>query len=117
MKKQSLTLFMLKNMNDLQTVACKPSAYDPVANWNGSKQKLKEVEKQKEFGYREQDFVEAAFWPNKAEYAETNDAEQDGQQQRNEGPADEHENHLLIRSWFFLGNEIPAHGDQAEGVF
>ena len=41
-------LLMLQRMNDLQTVAFVASAYDPVANGNGSREKLKEVEKHKE---------------------------------------------------------------------
>ena len=42
-------------MNDLQTVAFEPSAYNPIPNRNDSKEKLKEVEIQKEGEYREQD--------------------------------------------------------------
>ncbi len=38
-----LSDFILQNMNDLQTVAFVPLAYDPVANRNDSEQKLKEV--------------------------------------------------------------------------
>ena len=51
---------MLQEMNDLQAVAFESSAYDPVTDGNGSKEELKEVEIQKEAGYREQDFTEAA---------------------------------------------------------
>ena len=38
-----LSDFILQNMNNLQTVAFVPLAYDPVANRNDSEQKLKEV--------------------------------------------------------------------------
>ena len=71
-------------------------------------QMVKEVEKQKEFGCREQDFVEAALRLNEPENAETNDSVQDGLQQRNEGTACKHYNLSPIRFWFFLGNEITA---------
>ena len=53
-----LTLMMLHNMDDLQAIAFKSSAYDPVPNWNDRKEKLKEVEIEKEAGYRKQDFAE-----------------------------------------------------------
>ena len=51
---------MLHSMDDLQTIAFEPSAYNSVANRNDSKEKLKEVEIQKEGGYRKQYFVKAA---------------------------------------------------------
>jgi hypothetical protein len=102
-------------MNDLQTVAFESSAYDSVAHWNGSKQELKEVEIQKKAGYRKQDFTEAAFGLNKPENAEINDPVQNGLQQRNEGPAGEHDDLSLIRLGFFRGNEITACRDKTEG--
>ena len=68
-------LSMLQNMNYLQAVAFKSSAYDPVTNWNDCEKKLKEVEIQKESGYRQQDFAEAALRLNKPENAKTNDPE------------------------------------------
>jgi len=48
-----LTLFILQRMNDLQAIAFKSSTYDPVADWNDRKKTLKEVEIEKEGGYRE----------------------------------------------------------------
>ena len=45
-----LSDFILQNMNNLQTVTFVPLAYDPVANRNGSKKKLKEVKIHKEGG-------------------------------------------------------------------
>jgi hypothetical protein len=108
---------MFQNMNDLQTVAFKSSAYDPVAYWYGSKEELKEVELQKKPGYREQDFVEAALRLHQSEDAETKDAEQDGQQQGNAGPACKHDKLFLIRIWFFLRDEITTYRDQVEAEF
>ena len=105
---------MFQNMNDLQTVAFKTPAYDPVADWNGGKEKLKEVEIQKEAGYREQDFTKAAVRPNKAGNAEMKDAEQNGQQQRNDWPACKHCNLCLVRFRFFSGDEITSRRNQAE---
>ena len=52
-------------MNNLQTVAFVPLAYDPVANRNDSKKKLKEVKIEKEGRYREQNFMETASGLNK----------------------------------------------------
>jgi hypothetical protein len=51
-----------------------PLAYDPVANRNDSKQKLKEVKIEKEGGYPEQNFMETASGLNKLRNAEMNDA-------------------------------------------
>ena len=68
-----LTLMMLQNMNDLQTVAFESSAYDPVANGNDSKEELKEVEIEKEAGYRKQDFTETASGLSISRNAEIND--------------------------------------------
>ena len=48
---------MLQNMNDLQSVAFMSLAYNPVPNRNDSKQELKEIEIEKEGGYRAQDFI------------------------------------------------------------
>ena len=42
-------LFILQDLNDLQTVAFESSAYDPVADRDDGKQELKEVIKHKEF--------------------------------------------------------------------
>ena len=82
---------------------------DPIANWNGSKDKLKEIEKQKEVGYREQDSAETALRLNTPENTETSDTKQNGQQQRNEGAAYKHYNLFIICFWFFLGNEITTY--------
>ena len=103
-------------MNDLQTVAFEPPAYNSVANRNDSKDKLKEVEIQKEGEYREQYFVKAAPILNKLQNAETNDTVQDSLQQRNQGAACQSYDLCLIRFWFFLGKEIAACRDQAEDI-
>ncbi len=67
-------------MNDLQTIAFEPPAYDPVADRNNSKEKLKEIVKEKEPGRRKQDFIEAALRLSELKKAETSDPVQDGQQ-------------------------------------
>ena len=108
---------MFQNMDDLQTVAFESSAYNPIANRNDGKDKLKEVEIQKEGGYLEQDSVKAAPRPNILQNAETNDAVQDGLQQRNGGAACKGYDLCLIRVWFFLGNEITTCRDQEEDIF
>ena len=104
-------------MNDLQTVAFESPAYDSVANRNDSKDKLKEVEIQKEGEYRKQYFVKAASRLNKLQNAETNDTVQDGLQQRNGGAACKSYDLCLIRFWFFPGNEITTCRNQAEDIF
>lgn len=108
---------MIQNMNDLQTVAFESFAYNPIANRNDGKEKLKEVEIQKKGGYREQDSVKAAPRPNKLQNAEPNDTVQDGLQQRNGGAAGKGYGLCLIRFWFYLGNEITTCRDQAEDKF
>lgn len=108
---------MLQRMGDLQTVAFKSLAYDPVPNRYGSKQELKEIEIQKEGGYLEQDFVQAVPGLNKLRNAGMNDSVQDGQQQGKEGPAREHENLCLLCFRLSFGNEITTRGNQAEDIF
>ena len=95
------------------TVAFLSSAHDPVADRNGRKEELKEIEIQKEGGYREEDLVNAHLL-NETGDAETKDAEQDGLQQRNNGSARKHQELSLLRFRFFFGNEIPARRDRAE---
>ena len=104
-------------MNDLQTITFESPAYDSVANRYDRKEKLKEVEVQKEGEYREQYFVKAAPRLNKLQNAETNDTVQDGLQQRNGGAACKGYDLCLIRFWFFLRNEITTCRNQAEDIF
>lgn len=108
---------MLQNMNDLQTVAFKPSAYDPIADRKDGKEKLKEVEIQKEGGNREQNLVKTVLKLKETDNAETYDPIQDGLQQRNNRPACKCQDLSLIRFRFFLGNEITAHRDKGEDDF
>ena len=108
---------MLQNMKDLQTVAFKPSAYDPVAHRKDGKEKLKEVEIQKEAGNREQDLIKVALRLNETDDADTKDAVQDGLQQRNDRPARIGHELCLVRFRFFLGNEITAERDKKEDDF
>ena len=81
-----LILFLLQRMHDLQTVAVISPAYNPVSHRNDCKEKLEEVEIQKEDGYRKQDFTEAAPGLNKPRSAEIKDSVQDGLQQGKERP-------------------------------
>ena len=111
-----LSDFILQNMNDLQTVAFVPLAYDPVANRNDSKQKLKEVKIEKEGGYPEQNFMETASGLNKLWNAEMNDAIQDALHQRNTRSSCKRYNLCPIRTYFFTGNEIPPCRNQAEDI-
>ena len=109
--------FMLQNMEDLQTVAFMSFAYDSVPDRDDGKEKLKEVEIQKEAGNWEQDLVKAALRLKETDHAETKDTVQDGLQQRNDRPARKHQDLSLIRFRLFLGNEITARRDRAETIF
>ena len=82
-----LTLFILQRMNDLQAIAFKPSTYDPVADWNDCEETLKEVEIEKEGGYREKYFVQVTPGLNKLRKAEINDSVQNGLHQGKDRPA------------------------------
>ena len=108
---------MLQNMKDLQTVAFMSSAYDPVADRDDGKEKLKHVEIQKEAGNREQDLVKATLRLKETDNAETKDAVQDSLQQRSDRPARKHQDLSLIRFRLFPGNEITTRRDRAEVVF
>ena len=94
-----------------------PPAYNPVSDRNDSKQELKEIEIQKESGYREQDFVQAASGLKKPRNTEMHESVQAGQQQGKQGSARKHQNLCLLCFWFFFRNEITARGDQAEDEF
>ena len=101
-------------MNNLQAVAFKPSAYDPVAHRNSGKEKQKEIVKHQEAGDWEQNFIEHAFRIHEPGKAETAGAEQGSQQQGNEGTACERHKFLLPCSKFLPGIKITTHREKTE---